>query len=142
MVKAAKSRDAQRLGVIRLLRSDIKNREIELGRELEDDDVISVLSQAARKHRESIEQFEHGGRAELVEKEKGRLAIVEEYLPEQLSDAELTDLVRGVIRDLGAAGPGDLGRVMGSIMPEVRGRADGSAVRTIVQTTLSEIDGD
>jgi uncharacterized protein YqeY len=137
MVTAAKAREAERLGVIRFVRSRAKNREIELKRELKDEDVVEVLASIAKQHRESIEQFAEGGRDELVAAEKRKLAIVAEYLPEQLSDAELSDIVNEVIADTGASGPRDMGAVMKAIMPRVKGRADGSAVKSLVQSRLA-----
>lgn len=139
MVKATKSRDSERLGVIRFLRSEIKNLEIELGRKPDDTEVVSVLSRVAKRHRESIEQFRQGGRDDLVEKEERQSAIVKEYMPEQLSHDEIAELVDQVIRDAEARGPSDLGRVMGAMMPKVRGRADGSAVKSVVEAKLSEM---
>ena len=112
MVAAAKARESERLGVIRYVRSETKNREIELGRDLEDGDVVEILSRVAKKHRESIEQFTVGGRDDLVEREKRQLAVVEEYLPEQLSEAEVAALLDEIVEETGASCPGDLGAVM------------------------------
>ncbi|MCK4409519.1 MAG: GatB/YqeY domain-containing protein, partial [Candidatus Eisenbacteria sp.] len=86
MIKAAKARDSERLGVIRFVRSKTKNRQIELKRELKDEDVNEILARIAKQHRESIEQFQEGGRDELVERERGQLAIIEDYLPAQLGE--------------------------------------------------------
>jgi uncharacterized protein YqeY len=138
MVKAAKARDAERLGVIRFVRSRTKNRQIELKRELKDEDVVEVLARIAKQHRESIEQFAEGGRDELVEREKRQLAIVEEYLPAQLGEDELLQIVEEVIEETGAAGPKDMGSVMKAIMPKVKGRADGKAVKALVQERLTD----
>ncbi|MFH1689041.1 MAG: GatB/YqeY domain-containing protein [Candidatus Eisenbacteria bacterium] len=137
MVKAAKARDSERLGAIRFVRSQTKNRQIELKRELKDEDVIEVLSRIAKQHGESIEQFEGGGRAELVERERRQLAVVKEYLPEQLGEQELLEILYGVIKETGAAGPRDIGAVMKAIMPRVKRRADGKKVRSLVQARLA-----
>lgn len=137
MVQAMKARDSERLGVIRYLRSEAKNREIDLGRELKDEDAIEVLSRVARKHREAIDQFSEGGRPELVEREKRQLAVVETYLPESLSEQELAEIVDAAIEETGAEDPRGFGLVMKSIMPRVKGRADGNVVKDLVQQRLS-----
>jgi len=137
MVQATKARDSERLGVIRYLRSEAKNREIDLGRELKDEDAIEVLSRVARKHREAIDQFSEGGRPELVEREKRQLAVVETYLPESLSEQELAEIVDAAIEETGAEDPRGFGLVMKSIMPRVKGRADGKVVKDLVQQRLS-----
>jgi uncharacterized protein YqeY len=115
----------------------VQNRQIELRRDLKDEDVVEVLSRIAKQHRESIEQFEVGGRDELVEHERRQLAVVEEYLPERLDEQELLEILSGVIEETGAAGPGDIGAVMQALMPRVRGRADGKRVKSLVQSKLA-----
>jgi uncharacterized protein YqeY len=137
MIRAAKARDSERLGAIRFVRSRVQNRQIELRRDLKDEDVVEVLSRIAKQHRESIEQFEVGGRDELVEHERRQLAVVEEYLPERLDEQELLEILSGVIEETGAAGPGDIGAVMQALMPRVRGRADGKRVKSLVQSKLA-----
>ena len=137
MVKAAKARDSERLGAIRFVRSRAKNRQIELKRELKDEDVVEVLSRIAKQHRESIEQFQEGGRDELVEHERRQLSVIEEYLPAQLGEQELMEILSGVIEETGAAGPRDIGMVMKTIMPRVKGLADGTIVKALVQSRLT-----
>ena len=137
MVTAAKARDAERLGVIRFVRSRAKNRQIELKRDLKDEDVVEVLARIAKQHRESIAQFAEGGRDELVEREKNQLAIVEEYLPAQLSEDEISEIVNEAIAETGASGPRDMGAVMKAVMPKVKGRADGKVVKGLVQARLT-----
>ena len=137
MVKAAKARDSERLGAIRFVRSRAKNRQIELKRELKDEDVVEVLSRIAKQHRESIEQFQEGGRDELVEHERRQLSVIEEYLPAQLGEQELLEILSGVIEETGAAGPRDIGMVMKTIMPRVKGLADGKIVKALVQSRLT-----
>jgi uncharacterized protein YqeY len=141
MVQAVKARDSARLGVIRFIRSEAKNREIELGRRLDDEDVVDVLSRIAKKHREAIEQFERGGRPDLVEKEQAQLSIIGEYLPASLGAAELDALVTEAIAEVGASGPKDIGQVMKTLMPKVRGRADGRAINDLVRSKLAELAG-
>ena len=137
MIKAAKARDSERLGAIRFVRSQTKNRQIELRRELKDEDVVEVLSRIAKQHRESIEQFQEGGRDELVEHERRQLSVIEEYLPAQLGEQELLEILSGVIEETGAAGPRDIGMVMKTIMPRVKGLADGKIVKALVQSRLT-----
>jgi uncharacterized protein YqeY len=137
MVKAAKARDSERLGAIRFVRSRTKNRQIELKRELKDEDVVEVLSRIAKQHRESIEQFQEGGRDELVEHERRQLSVIEEYLPAQLGEQELLEILSGVIEETGAAGPRDIGTVMKTMMPRVKGLADGKIVKALVQSRLT-----
>jgi uncharacterized protein YqeY len=137
MIKAAKARDSGRLGAIRFVRSRTKNRQIELRRELKDEDVVEVLSRIAKQHRESIEQFQEGGRDELVEHERRQLSVIEEYLPAQLGEQELLEILSGVVEETGATGPRDIGMVMKTIMPRVRGRADGKIVKALVQSRLT-----
>ena len=137
MVKAAKARDSERLGVIRFVRSRTKNRQIELKRELKDEDVVEVLARIAKQHKESIEQFQEGGRDELVERERRQLAVIEEYLPAQLGEQELLEILSEVIEETGASGPRGIGVVMKTIMPRVKGRADGKMVKTLVQSQLT-----
>jgi len=137
MIKAAKARDSERLGVIRFVRAQTKNRSIELGRELKDEDVIDVLSRIAKQHREAIDQFGTGGRQELVDREQRQLSVIEEYLPEQLGEDEVLAMISDVVAETGATGPGDMGAVMKAIMPRVKGRADGKRVKELVMSKLS-----
>ena len=137
MIKAAKARDSERLGAIRFVRSQTKNRQIELRRELKDEDVVEVLSRIAKQHRESIGQFQEGGRDELVRHERRQLSVIEEYLPAQLGEQELLEILSGVIEETGAAGPRDIGMVMKTAMPRVKGRADGKIVKALVQSRLT-----
>ncbi len=137
MNKAAKARDSERLGVVRYVRSETKNRQIELRRELKDEDVVEVLSRIAKQHRESIGQFQEGGRDELVKHERRQLSVIEEYLPAQLGEQELQEILSEVIEETGAAGPRDMGVVMKTIMPRVKGRADGNIVNALVQSRLT-----
>ena len=139
MKEALKSKDSVRLGVLRMLKSEIRYREIDKGSELTDDDVISVLSSAIKRRKDSIQQFEKGGRDDLVSKEKQELAVVTEYMPRQLSPEELSQIVSQAISEEGATGPSDLGKVMKLIMSKVRGRADGKLVNQMVSSQLQSI---
>jgi len=133
---AMKERDALRVSVLRLLRSAIHNAEIDRQRALTDDEILGVIQSEIRKRRESIEAFQQGGRADLAEREQAELAILETYLPQPLSRAELEVLVRETIREVGALSVRDMGKVMAVLMPKVRGRADGREVNELVRQLL------
>ncbi|RKY48727.1 MAG: GatB/YqeY domain-containing protein [Candidatus Neomarinimicrobiota bacterium] len=136
LVEAMRARDTLKVDVIRLLRNSIRQKEIELKKELSDDDVIKILSNAAKQRRESIKAYEAGKREDLVEREKRELDIIESYLPEKLSQEELIKIVEDVIKEVGASSLRDLGKVMPKVMAKVKGRADGSEVQAIVRSKL------
>ena len=138
MKAAMKAGDQVRLSVIRQLRSQIKNAQLEAGKdhELTDDDVLRVIANAAKKAREAIELYKQGGRQDLVEKESAELAIIQEYLPEQLSEDEIAKIVDAVIAEVEATSMKDMGRVMGKVMQQVRGKADGKLVQQLVRSKL------
>lgn len=137
MKTAMKEKDQIRLGTIRLLRSAIKNREIELGQELGDEEVIKVISTAVKQRKESIEQFQKGGREELVQKEQAELAVLQSYLPQQMSEEEIIALVKEAIEAVSATSMKDMGKVMKYIMPKAQGRADGKVINQLVKNQLS-----
>ncbi len=136
MVEAAKARENARLSAIRFARSELTNRRIELGRDLKDEDAVEVLTRIAKRHRESIDQFAAAGRDDLVARESAQLVVIESYLPDQLGEDELIAIVDEAIAETGASSMKDLGTVMKAVMPKVKGRADGGAVRTAVQEKL------
>ncbi|MEO2083704.1 MAG: GatB/YqeY domain-containing protein [Desulfurobacteriaceae bacterium] len=136
MKEAMKSKDKVKLSTIRMINSLIKNAEIEKRGELTDDEIVQLLMKYAKQRRESIEMYEKGGRQDLVEKEKAELAVVESYLPKQLSEDELKEIVKKAIEETGASSAKDLGKVMKAVMPRVKGRADGSVVNRIVREML------
>ena len=136
---AMRARDETRRGTIRMLEAAIKNAEIEKrGRELEEAEVLAILQRQVKQRRESIEQFERGGREDLAEIERAEIAVIEPYLPQQLSEAEIEAEARRAIERTGASGPGDRGKVMGPLMGELRGKADGAAVNAVVSRLLAE----
>lgn len=135
--EALKNRDSLRLNVLRMLKSEIRYKEIELGSELSDDEVISVLSSSVNKRKDSIQQFEKGGRDDLASKEKAELELILKYLPEQLTEEELSQIINQAIKETNAIGVSDLGKVMKVIMPKVKGRADGKRVNQRVSSQLS-----
>ena len=138
---AMRKGDALRRSVIRFARAEIQNEEIALQAGLDDDGVIKVLSRLAQQRRDSIEAFEKGGRDDLVEKEKAELAVVLGYLPEQLSRDEIVAAVKSSIEEIGATGPGDMGKVMGHVVPRVRGRAEGREVSAVAAELLKHLGG-
>ena len=131
-----RARDRERLETLRFLKSQIQLTEKNNLTELDESGVTDVVAKQVKDRRESIEMFGQGGRADLVAKEEASLAILLEYMPEQLGDDEIEALARQAIADTGAAGPGDRGKVMGRIMPQVRGKANGSQVNAIVSRLL------
>jgi len=137
MKGAMKSHDDLRLSTIRLIRSAIKNREIELRREFEDSEIIEVIASMIKQRRESIRLFQEGGRIDLVEKEEKELAMLLGFLPPQLEHAEIEDLVLKAIAECGAQGSKDLGKVMKALASQVSGRADGKVVAELVREKLS-----
>ncbi|NOZ25735.1 MAG: GatB/YqeY domain-containing protein [Nitrospirae bacterium] len=132
---AMKSSDKVRVSTLRMIKASLKNLEIEKG-SLSENDVVGVLGTLAKQRRESISEFEKGGRQDLAEQEKGELAVILDYLPEQLSEEELADLILETIKTTGAASMKDMGRVMQSLMPRVKGRADGRLVSQKVKELL------
>ena len=134
--KAMRSGDVMRRSVIRMLRSEIHNREIESRSELDDAATIQLLGRQAQQRRDSIEAFERAERDDLVQKEQAELAVIMGYLPQQLTGEELLEIVRGSIEQVGAEGPQDMGKVMGAVMPKVRGRAEGREVNRIASELL------
>lgn len=137
MVLAAKAKDKIRLSALRMLKSGLHNREIDLKRELDEGEFLQLLSSMVKQRRDSIEQFAKGGRTDLVEKEEAELNVIEEFLPAQLSEAELDAAIAEAIREVGAEGVRDMGKVMKILMPKLTGRADGKAVGEKVKTRLS-----
>ncbi|MHB8764833.1 MAG: GatB/YqeY domain-containing protein [Deferrisomatales bacterium] len=132
-----KARDAARTSTLRMAVAALKNREIDKRAPLEDPDVLQVLSTQVKQRRESIEQFRAGGRPDLVAKEEAELVVLGAFLPEQLGDEELVRIVGEVVAQVGAASPADLGKVMGALMPRVKGRADGKKVNEAVRAALA-----
>lgn len=135
--QAMKKGDKTRQSVIRLTRAEIQNAEKAQGKPLDDPGVIDILSKEAKKRRESIAEFSKGDRQDLVAKEEAELAILLEYLPPQMSREEIVAAARSVIEELGAQGPGDKGRVMGKLMPQLKGKAEGRLVSEVVAELLA-----
>jgi hypothetical protein len=137
MQTAMRAGDVVRRDTIRLLRAAIRNREIELQRELTDDDVLEVISRQVKQRGESIALFRQGRREDLVAAEEAQKAILEEYLPQQLGQAEIEQAVREIVAELGATDMRQMGAVMREAMSRLKGQADGSLVNQVVREILS-----
>ncbi len=137
MRAAMKARESTRVATLRMAMAAVKNAQVEAGHELDDDEVVGVLTKEAKKRRESISAYQDAGRDDLVEVETAELAVLEAYLPEQLSDEELSEIVDAAIAEAGASDATEMGRVMKLVMPKVRGRADGATVSGLVRARLA-----
>jgi len=139
LTEAMRARDEVRSSTIRMVLTAIKNEEVsgKEARDLSDAEVITVLSREAKKRREAAEAFEQAGANDRAANEKAEGVIIAEYLPAQLSEAELKDLIAGAIDETGATGPQQMGLVMKSIQPKIAGRADGGIVSSLVKAALS-----
>lgn len=137
LIKAMKGGEKDKVTLLRGLKSDIKYRRIENGDDLSEQDIIAVLSSAAKRRRDSIEQFRNGNRMDLVEKETFELEIIQSYLPKQLSEDELRDLITQSIAAVNADSPAKMGMVMKDLMPKVKGLADGKLISQLVSRMLS-----
>lgn len=136
MREALKAGDRERLKVLRMLLAAIKQIEIDERRDVDDARVLSVLEKMVKQRRDSVRQFREGGRGDLADQERAEIAVLEEYLPEPLSEEELTALIDRTIAECGAGSVRDMGRVMGRLKPQVQGRADMSAVGARVKERL------
>ena len=133
---AMKSKDTERRNVIRLVQSAIKQVEIDERTELSDDEVMDILQKEAKKRRESIVELNNAGRGESAEVEQSELDIIEEFLPQRLTDEELRPIVQDAVNQVGATSMKEMGQIMKIVMPQVQGRADGRQVNTIVKELL------
>ena len=136
MKEAMKHGEKERLSVIRLVRGAVRQAEIDGKKTLSDDEIIGVITKEVKMRRDSIEEFERGNRADLVEKTQTEIAILMPYLPEQLSADEVRRIVEAAVSEVGATTAKDMGKVMGVLMPRVKGRADGKLVNEIVRSLL------
>ena len=133
---AMRDRDQTRKSVIRFVRAAIHDKEIEIQASLDDEGVIAVLVRQAQQRRDSIEAFEQADRQDLSEKEKAELTIIQQYLPKQMSESDIRDLVQDAIETTSASGPHDMGKVMQQVMPQIKGKAPGKIVSQIAQELL------
>lgn len=137
MKQAMRSQDKFRLSVIRMVRSSIKNIEIDQRKTLDDQEVLEVLNREIKQRRDSLQEFEKAGRQDLVDQLKQELDILAAYMPKQLSEDEVKAIVQQTIQEVGASSKADMGKVMGALMPKVKGLADGKLVNQIVQQLLA-----
>jgi uncharacterized protein YqeY len=137
MRDAMRARDEQRTQTLRIAMAAAHNLKIARGRDLTDDEVVDVLTKQVKQRRESIEMYRAAGREERAQAEEAEAAILAEFLPEQLSQAEIEALATAAIAELGASSPGDMGRVMGRLSPQTKGRADGRVVSEVVRRLLA-----
>ena len=137
MRDAMRARDERRTQTLRMAMSAAHNRQIEAGRALTDEDYVEILGKQVKQRRESIEAFRSGGREAMAANEEAEAAILAEFLPEQLSSDELERIVQAAIAETGASSSADVGKVMGRVVPETKGRADGKALSDLVRRLLS-----
>jgi len=138
MIKAMKKKDKVTLGVVRLVKASIQNESIKLGKDqLSEDEELTILSRELKQRKESLHEFTNAGRDDLVNKVDSEIAILQEYMPKQLSGEELEAIVEQAIQDAHATSKKDMGNVMSKVMPLVKGKADGSQIKEIVERKLN-----
>jgi uncharacterized protein YqeY len=137
MKTAMKARDAQRLGALRLALAAVKQREIDERVTLDDAGVVAVIEKMIKQRRDSIAQYEKAARQDLADQEKFEISVIEAYLPQQLSQAEIDAIVAEAVQSTGAKGPQDMGKVMGAVKPKLAGRADMGRVSALVKARLA-----
>lgn len=138
MKTAMKAKDRESLTTIRMIKSSIQNEEIAKGRDLDADEELTILAREKKQRLESLEEFKKADRTDLVEKLEAEIKVVDNYLPEQLSDDEVRELVQETIDEVGAESMKDMGSVMSAVMPKVQGRADGGQINGLVRELLSK----
>ncbi len=134
--QAFKSSDKDVVSALRMLKSSIKNHEIDLGRQLTDEEAVEIVGREMKRRNEAVAQYQAAGRPELVAHEQSDAAVYARYLPAQLTEDELTAIVHDTVKELGTPTIQQLGKVMGAVMAKVKGRADGTAVQTVVKRIL------
>ena len=136
MKTAMRAKDRERLSTLRMIISTLKNKRIELQKDLTEDDILSVLSTETKKRREAADAYRKGGRDDLAQIEEAELVVIADYLPSQMSDEEVSTLIDGIIAETGAQTKRDMGKVMGKMMPQIKGRFDGARAKDIVMSKL------
>ncbi|HEV2907332.1 MAG TPA: GatB/YqeY domain-containing protein [Actinomycetota bacterium] len=136
MKEALKAGEKVRLSALRLLAASVKNREVELRRDVTEEEFLEVVAREVKRRKEAAEAYEQAGREDLLDRERQEQAALETYLPAGLSDQEVEALVEEAIASTGASGPGDLGKVMSQVMAKARGRVDGATVNALVRSRL------
>ena len=136
--QAMKGGDAVKRSTLRLLMASINNAEIAKRAALEDSDILGIIAKEVKRHQESIEAFKQGNRPDLVSKEEAEMAILQGYLPQQISRDEIVEAARSVIAEVGAQGPSDKGKVMPKLIAQLKGKADGKEINEVVTELLSQ----
>lgn len=137
MKQAMKDKDKETLSVIRMVKASIQNELIKLGNDtLTEDEELTILSREVKQRKDSLQEFKAAGREDLVEKLDNELVTLQKYLPEQLSEDELSAIIQSTIQEVNATSMKDMGKVMGAVMPKVKGKADGSQIKKVVQKNL------
>ena len=139
--EAFKNKDESRKSVLSMLKSEIKNREIEMklkDKDLPDEETVSLLIRMVKQRKESAKSYEEGGRDDLAEKEKAEINILEEYLPEQMSDEEIKKELENIINKQNISGKGEVGKLMGIAMGKLKGKAEGGKIKMIAEEMLSQ----
>lgn len=137
MKQAMRNKEKEKLTVIRMIKASLQNEAIKLGKDLTEDQELTVLSREVKQRKDSLHEFEKAGREDLVEKIRTELQYVELYMPKQLSEEEVSKIVAETVAETGASSKADMGKVMVAIMPKVKGKADGSLINKLVQQHLS-----
>lgn len=135
--EAMKARDSLKVDTLRILNSEIKNREIDTRQDLDDEAILGLVTTQIKRRREAAVQYEKGGRPELKEKEEKEIDILSAYLPKQATEEELRERISQVIQETGAAGMKDMGKVMKTVVAEFKGKADGGRLKELVQESLA-----
>ncbi|MDC2863360.1 MULTISPECIES: GatB/YqeY domain-containing protein [unclassified Bacillus (in: firmicutes)] len=137
MKQAMKNKEKNKLTVIRMVKAALQNEEIKLQNPLTEEEELTVLTREVKQYKDSLLEFEKAGREDLVDKLKSEIQILETYLPEQLTEEELLAVIQQSISEVGAASKADMGKVMGAVLPKVKGKADGSQVNRLVSQLLA-----
>lgn len=137
MKQAMRNKEKEQLSVIRMVKASLQNEAIKFGKELTEEDELTVISRELKQRKDSLHEFEQAGRPDLVDKIQRELAVLAVYMPEQLTEEKLTEIVKETIAEVQASSKADMGKVMSAIMPKVKGKADGSLVNKLVLQNLS-----
>jgi len=138
LITAMKEKNEENLSLLRMLKSSLKNKEIEIQKELSDDIVIDVLKKEAKKRKETAEVYRDGGREELAEKEMSEYEFIKKYLPEEMSEDDVRKNVQEILREVGTESSADMGKTIGIVMGKLKGLADGSLISKIVKEELNK----
>lgn len=136
---ALKSKERAKVGVLRLIKAELKNKQIELKKDLSDQEIFAVLSRMVKQRKEAIDQYQKGGRKDLAQNEEIELTVIESYLPKPLSDQELNQMIAAAIKTTNAAGPRDMGAVMKELRDKTAGRVDGRVLADKVKSALAAV---